>query len=111
MAAYYATKAYVTSLTRAVAAELAEKRSPVYIGCLCPGPVNTEFNTVANVEFALRGIRPSYCVGYAIHCMFEKQKTVIVPTFIMKLAVVFGRILPPKVVVFLAGKQQKKKLR
>ncbi len=110
MATYYATKAYVTSLTRAVAAELAERKSPVYIGCLCPGPVNTEFNTVANVEFALRGIRPGYCAGYALHLMFEKRKTVIVPTLTMKLAVVFGRCLPQKAVIFLAGKQQKKKL-
>lgn len=58
MATYYATKAYVVSLTSALAQELREARSPVYVGCLCPGPVNTEFNAVANVEFALRGITP-----------------------------------------------------
>lgn len=36
MAAYYATKAYVVSLTSAVAEELREMHSPVYVGCLCP---------------------------------------------------------------------------
>ena len=34
MATYYATKAYVTSLTRAVAEEFKQKNSRVYIGCL-----------------------------------------------------------------------------
>lgn len=36
MATYYATKAYVVSLTSALAQELREARSPVYVGCLCP---------------------------------------------------------------------------
>ena len=43
MAGYYATKAYMASLTRAVAEELRQAKSPVYVSCLCPGPVNTEF--------------------------------------------------------------------
>ena len=58
MATYYATKAYMASLTRAVALELKQRGSRVYVGALCPGPVNTEFNEVANVEFALAGITP-----------------------------------------------------
>ncbi len=66
MSTYYATKSYVTSLTRGIAEELEEKRSPVYIGCLCPGPVDTEFNEVANVKFALPGIQADYCAAYAL---------------------------------------------
>ena len=69
MTAYYATKAYVVSLTRAVAEELRESGSHVYVGCLCPGPVNTEFNRVANVEFQLKGISPRYCVRYGLKQM------------------------------------------
>ena len=61
MATYYATKSYVTSLTQAVARELRESGSRVYVGCLCPGPVDTEFNSVAGVEFALKGISAGYC--------------------------------------------------
>ena len=38
MAGYYATKAYVVSLTRGVAEELREQHSPVYVCALCPGP-------------------------------------------------------------------------
>ena len=56
MAGYYASKAYVVSLTRGVAEELREQHSPVYVCALCPGPVDTEFNERADVVFALRGI-------------------------------------------------------
>ena len=36
MAGYYATKAYVVSLTRGIAEELREQHSPVYVCALCP---------------------------------------------------------------------------
>lgn len=111
MATYYATKAYVTSLTRAVAQELKEAGSRVYVGCLCPGPVDTEFNAVANVEFALKGIRAGYCAGYALDMMFQKRKTVIVPTLMMKLATTGWRFFPVELVVALTGRQQKRKTR
>ena len=56
MSTYYATKAYVTSLTNAIYQELQEVHSNVHISMLCPGPVNTNFNETANVTFALPGI-------------------------------------------------------
>ena len=108
MATYYATKAYVTSLTRAVARELKEQKSKVYIGCLCPGPVDTEFNDVANVQFALKGISPSYCANYAIDKM-KKRKVVIVPSLKMKMAMFGGRVIPDDLYIKIAGHQQKKK--
>ena len=49
MAGYYASKAYVVSMTRGVAEELREMHSPVYVCALCPGPVDTEFNDHAGV--------------------------------------------------------------
>ncbi len=109
MATYYATKAYVTSFTQAVAQELKEKGSSVYVGCLCPGPVDTEFNRVANVEFALKGIRPGYCAAYALKQMYAR-KVVIVPTFQMKAAITCGRFLPRRMLVRIASHQQKKKI-
>ncbi len=108
MAAYYATKSYVTSLTRAIAEELRYEGSPVYIGCLCPGPVNTEFNEVAEVEFALKGISPAWCARYAYQQM-KRGKTVIVPKLSVKLAVTFGRFLPEPLYIRIAAHQQKKK--
>lgn len=109
MATYYATKSYVTSLTRGVAQELAEKRSNIYVGCLCPGPVNTEFNDVANVKFALKGISASYCANYAVDQM-KKKKVVIIPSLRMKLAMFAGRFLPQDIYIKMAGHQQKKKM-
>jgi uncharacterized protein len=44
-AVYAATKAYVTSFTEAIRAEL--RRSNISVTALCPGPVATEFNQVA----------------------------------------------------------------
>ena len=108
MATYYASKAYVASFTRAIADELEERGSKVYIGCLCPGPVNTEFNSVANVRFSLNGISPEHCVRYAIKQM-KKRKTVIVPTLTMKAAVFFTRLLPGKMATRVIAHQQKKK--
>ncbi len=109
MAAYYATKAYVASLTRAAAEELRQRGSGVYIGCLCPGPVDTEFNEVANVEFALNGIPAEYCARYAIAQM-RKRRTVIVPTLTMKAAVTLGRLIPQELLIRITAHQQKKKL-
>lgn len=109
MSTYYATKAYVTSLTRGIAKELKDQHSPLYIGCLCPGPVKTEFNHVANVEFNLKSITSQKCVSYAIKKM-KKGKITIVPTFTMKLATIFGRVIPTSLLIHIVSLQQKKKL-
>lgn len=109
MAAYYATKAYVVSLTSAVAEELREMHSPVYVGCLCPGPVNTEFNTVANVQFALKGITPEFCVRCALHGI-HRRKTIIVPGLLVAAGMTLGRYLPRSAYIRIAAHQQQKKL-
>lgn len=108
MAAYYATKAYAASLTRAVARELKEHGSRVYIGCLCPGPVDTEFDEVANVRFALKGISARECAAYAVGQM-KRRKVVIIPTFMMKAAMFFGRFLSQGCYIAIAAHQQKRK--
>ena len=109
MATYYATKAYVTSLTRAIARELYEEGSNVYIGCLCPGPVDTEFNSVANVEFALKGISADYCANYAVD-MMKKRKVVIIPTLLMKCLLPAGRFIPQNLYIAGVSGQQKRKI-
>ena len=109
MATYYATKAYVTSLTRAVAQELKEQESNVRVSCLCPGPVDTEFNQVANVKFSLPGISAKACASYAVKQMF-RGKVVIVPKFSMRAAVVGGRFMPQAKLIAVCGTMQKRKL-
>lgn len=109
MATYYATKAYVASLTQAVAQELKENASPVYLGALCPGPVNTEFYDVADVVFTLKGISAKRCVRYALEKMFER-KTVIVPTILIKLLTTFAPMMPRKLCVAVTAGQQRRKI-
>ena len=108
MAAYYATKAYVTSLTSSIYEELKEAASNVHISMLCPGPVDTNFNNVAGVTFALSGISASYCARYALSELFKGTLT-IVPTFTMKAAVLAGKFAPRKLLIKITAKQQLKK--
>ena len=108
MAAYYATKAYVTSLTSSIYEELKEAGSNVHISMLCPGPVDTNFNDVAGVTFALSGISASYCARYALSELFKGTLT-IVPTFTMKAAVLAGKFAPRKLLIKITAKQQLKK--
>ncbi|SCZ77488.1 SDR family NAD(P)-dependent oxidoreductase [Pseudobutyrivibrio xylanivorans] len=109
MAGYYASKAYVVSLTRAVAVELKEMGSPVRVSALCPGPVDTEFNENADVVFSLKGITPQQCVKEALKGM-DKKKLIIVPSIRMKLACTFSHLVPYPILVKMTGRQQKKKL-
>ena len=109
MAGYYASKAYVVSLTRGAAQELREKRSPVYVCALCPGPVNTEFNDRAGVVFALKGITPEFCVDEAIHGMLH-HKTIIIPSAFMRLCTSAQKLLPTPLLMPIVARQQKKKL-
>ena len=109
MATYYASKAYMTSLTRAVAFELKQKKSPVTVSALCPGPVDTEFNQNADVVFALKGISVQYCVDACLRGM-AKKKVIIVPTFSLKLLIFLQRFLPMGFILSVVSHQQKKKI-
>ena len=109
MAGYYASKAYVVSLTRAVAVELKEMGSSIRVSALCPGPVDTEFNENADVVFSLKGITPQQCVKEALKGM-DRKKLIIVPSIRMKLACTFSHLVPYPILVKMTGRQQKKKL-
>lgn len=108
MATYYATKAYVLNLTEAIYYELKKEKSNVGISCLCPGPVDTNFNNVAGVSFSVKPLTSEYVAKYAIDKMFE-GKLVIVPGFKMKCAKFFGRFLPDKKLMAITYRIQKKK--
>lgn len=109
MAGYYASKAYVVSLTRAVVQELKEAGSKVYVCALCPGPVNTEFNKNADVVFTLKGISPEKCVSDCLKQM-EKHTTIIVPSALMKAAISLSCLVPKSLLVAMTGMQQKRKI-
>ncbi len=82
-AGYYASKNYVVRLTEAIHEELRRDKVNVGISVLCPGPVKTNFNDVANVKFCIRGLSAEYVAKYAVDKTL-KNKMIIIPGFEMK---------------------------
>ena len=80
----------------------------VYISVLCPGPVNTNFDNVANVKFSLKGLSSEYVAKYGIDQML-KGKRIIIPGLFMKIACFGTKILPANLMLKLAYNQQKSK--
>ena len=110
LSTYYATKAYVVSLTSAVREEVrrAGFGKDIYVGCLCPGPVDTEFSSVANVSFSLKGKPSEKVVRYAIKKMF-RGKGIIVPGLDIKCAVLASKLAPESLSAKITYNVQKKK--
>ena len=108
MSTYYATKAYVLNLTMAISEELKRDNSNVYIGALCPGPVDTEFNHIAKVEFKLKSLNSYDVSKYAIKKMF-KRKIIIIPDVKTKIGIYLSKILPMKLKLKVSYNIQKKK--
>ena len=108
MTTYYSTKNYVVSFTSALYEELRRSSSNVSVSCLCPGPVETEFNKVARVKFTIKGAKSKEVAKYAIKKMFEEQ-LIIVPTLRMKLALFFTKFIPRKTLLKITYKIQEKK--
>lgn len=98
-AVYAASKAYVTSFTDGVRAEV--RKQGVTVSALCPGPVDTEFNSVAT-----RGSRerhppsPSFVhmpvadVVRAGLAGIERDRPVVIPGLAMKIAMLLVRLTP-----------------
>lgn len=97
LSTYYATKAYVLSLTRSISKELKKEKSNVTISALCPGPVKTEFDQVAGVDFQGVGMGAKKCAEIGISGML-RGKTVIIPGILMKVGKFFTKILPDSVI-------------
>ena len=109
MATYYSTKSYVYRLTEAIYYELKKQNSNVHISCLCPGPVDTNFNKVADVKFAVKPLKADYVAKYAVDKML-KNKLLIIPGFGMKLSKFFGRFLSDKMLMRITYRVQKRKI-
>lgn len=97
MAAYYASKNYVVTLTRSINKELNKSKSNVKLSLLCPGPVNTNFNNVANVKFKVKALSSQYVAKYAVDRML-KGKLIIIPGILIKIAKVMSKITPTAIV-------------
>lgn len=109
MATYYSTKAYVVRLSESIREELKKEKSNVKISILCPGPVNTNFNKVADVVFALKGLSSEYVAKYAVN-KFLKEKFYIVPGIKIKLARLGAKLAPTSIVAKICYNMQKRKI-
>ena len=109
MATYYSTKAYVVRLSEAIREELRREKSNVQISILCPGPVNTNFNKVADVQFALKGLSSEYVAQYTVEKLF-KGKFYIVPGWNIRLARFGAKISPSNLVAKICYNMQRRKI-
>src|SRR6476661_6410035 len=104
MAVYFATKAFVLSLSEALHEEL--RPHGIKVSCLCPGPTRTEFGDVAGfggnglfdrVAMDAPGVVKAGLDG------LKKNKAVVVPGIVNKVTANSGRFAPRAVVRKIAG--------
>ena len=109
MATYYATKNYIVRLSEAIREELKKQKSDVKISILCPGPVKTNFNNVANVKFELHSLTSEYVAQYAVMEML-KNKFYIVPGLTIKVLKFLSKITPTPILAKCTYQMQKRKM-
>ena len=110
MATYYSTKAYVVRLSESIREELKKDKSKVQISILCPGPVATNFNNVANVKFHMREASSDKVAKYAVKKLL-KGKFYIIPGLDVKVGIFFSRFVPSSFVAKITYRVQKRKIR
>lgn len=110
MSTYYATKSYVVNLTNAINFELKTQKSKVYIGSLCPGGVDTNFNKKLNIKFSLKAQTSEFVAEQAIKKMFKK-KMIIIPGYFVFLSTSISKMLPTKLILKITYKIQLKKIK
>ena len=108
MSEYYASKNYVVELSSGINKELKKAKSKVQVSVLCPGPVQTNFNNVAKVQFSTKGLTSDYVAKYAID-KFLRGKEIIIPGIAIKFVYAFNKILPRKVMSEFAYHAQRAK--
>ena len=108
MATYYASKNYVVRLSEAIREELNKAKSNVKISILCPGPVKTNFNNVANVKFELSSLTSEYVARYTVEKLL-KDKFYIVPGKMIKIGKFLSKLVPTPLVAKVCYRLQKSK--
>ena len=105
-AVYFATKAFVLSLTEALHEEL--KPHGIKVSCLCPGPTKTEFGDVAGftnklgMAFEKIAMSAARVVEVGLDGL-DKNKAIVIPGALNKAGAVSGRFVPRSVVRKIAG--------
>ncbi len=107
MAVYYATKAYVLSLTEALHSEF--KPRGIRVTVLCPGPVPTEFAARAGINEGLApGIltQSAEAVAEAGYRGLMSGKRTVVPGLVNKLVIIVIRLVPRRLLLRLVDSRQ-----
>lgn len=97
MTVYYATKAYVLSLTEGIKEEVSGKN--IKISAVCPGPTKTTFQSIAKIKkakFAKQSLMAPEKVAEISYKEFMKGKTIIIPGMNNKFLIAGSKLLPRK---------------
>lgn len=104
-AVYAATKAYVLSLGEALHQELAPQG--VSVTALCPGTSPTAFTEVAGQRLSpllrLMAVEPDRVASAGVAAMLRRRATVM-PGFLNRATVFFGRLLPRRLQGLIVGR-------
>ncbi len=103
---YYASKAYVLSLSEAVSHEL--ENTGVTVSVFCPGPVDTDFGKRDGVSCGRGAISAESVARSAVRGL-EKGKRIIFPNMQTRLLVLFSRFASRKLLLRIVGREQKRK--
>lgn len=99
MACYFASKAYVLSLTEALSNELAN--TGVTVTAFCPGPTRTQFQKRSNTEHIRENsfVMDAATAARTAYVGLMKGKTLVIPGFINKLLTILVRFSPRSMVI------------
>lgn len=106
MAVYYASKAYLLSLSRALHEEL--KPYGVAISCLCPGGTRTNYHKLSEQKFLQTKLYQhlplmnAEIVAQAGFNGLMKNKPIIIPGFINKFLAFWAQVLPNGIITKLS---------
>ena len=106
-AVYYATKAYVLSLSEALHSEL--KRCGVRVTVLCPGPVPTEFAERAGIPAGLAPgplTRSAEQVAEAGYRGLMQDRRIVVPGLLNKLVTYIVPLVPRRLLLKMVDNRQ-----
>ena len=110
MAAYYASKAYVLSLSEAVANEL--RGTGVTMTALCPGLTRTRFGERAGLDlsrlFKLVPVADPRSVACAGYRGMMQGKTIVIPGLLNRLVALSPRLIPRPAVTAIARALQER---
>ena len=105
MAVYYASKAYVMSLSLALTEETAD--TGVTVTCLCPGPTRTGFQERAQMSksrlFKMTSVMSSADAARAGYDAMMAGRALVVPGIANKIGVQSVRFVPRRIAAKIAG--------